>query len=257
MAKLYDRADIYDLLETDRRYQIVKRHWERVLSGKQVRDLLDVSIGSGNLTLPLAELGIGLYGSDLSEHMLERCREKADKKGFPIDLRASDFRRLDESFDMMFDCVASTGNSLPYVTNDEVLDVLGQMDRLVRPGGYLYFDVRNWDKITATKQRFYTYDPTFLENGVRMDLVQVWDHHEDGSMTFHLFYTFERENKKFQKEIFEEHYFPIMRHVLLDGLERLGYGEIELMNLPAFVETVEPDEADWYCVLARKQEASI
>ena len=61
----------------------------------------------------------------------------------------------------------------------------------------------------------------------------------------------------YRKEIFEEHYFPIMRHVLLDGLERLGYGEIELMNLPAFVENVKPDEADWYCVLARKQEASI
>lgn len=254
MASLYDRADIYDLLETDQRYQITRRHWERVLSGKRVETLLDVSIGSGNLTLPLAELGVRLYGSDLSGPMLERCRTKAEKKGFSVDLRVSDFRRLDEAFDMTFDCVASTGNSLPYVTNDEVLDVLAQMNRLVRPGGYLYVDIRNWDKILEAKQRFYLYNPTFLGD-VRMNLVQVWDHHDDGSMTFNLLYTFERNNQIFQKESFEEHYFPLRRHTLLNALERLGYEEMELMCLPAFREAVKPEEADWYCVLAHKQEA--
>lgn len=256
MGSLYDRADIYDLLETEERYQITKRHWERVLSGKQVKTLLDVSIGSGNLTLPLEELGVALYGSDLSKAMLERCGEKAGKRGFPIDLRISDFRRLDECFDRTFDCVASTGNSLPYVTNGEIPNVLAQMDRLVRPGGYLYIDLRNWDKILRTKQRFYLYNPTFLED-VRMNLVQVWDHHGDGSMTFNLLYTFERENKIVQTEIFEEHYFPLKRDLLLNGLRRLGYGEIKLMCLPSFWEAVKPEESDWYCVLARKQEASI
>ena len=254
MARLYDRADIYDLLETEERYQITKRHWETVLPGRSIGTLLDVSIGSGNLTLPLAELGVRLYGSDLSGEMLKRCEEKARKKGFAVDLRLSDFRRLDEHFDTAFDCVASTGNSLPYVTNGEVLDVLGQMDRLVKPGGYLYVDIRNWDKILETKQRFYLYNPTFLDD-VRMNLVQVWDHHGDGSMTFNLLYTFERGNKIIQKEIFEERYFPLKRRLLLDGLKRLGYGEMELVCLPAFLETVKPEDADWYCVLARKQEA--
>lgn len=254
MANLYERADIYDLLETEERYQITKRHWEQVLSGKQVETLLDVSIGSGNLTLPLAELGVQLYGSDLSGPMLERCGKKAEKRGFSIDLRQSDFRRLNENFDGTFDCVASTGNSLPYVTNEEAMDVLAQMNRLVKPGGYLYVDIRNWDKILSTKQRFYLYNPTFLD-GVRMNLVQVWDHHGDGSMTFNLLYTFERENKIVQKEIFEEHYFPLKRYLLLGRLEQLGYGEIEMACLPAFLNT-KPEEADWYCLLARKQEAS-
>lgn len=259
MGKLYDRADIYDLLENEQRYQIVKRHWERVLRGRQVQTLLDVSIGSGNQTLPLAELGVRLYGSDLSGPMLERCKEKAERRGLSVDLRRSDFRRLDGAFeaDKAFDCVASTGNSLPYVTNGEIPAVLAQMDRLVRPGGYLYIDLRNWDRILETKQRFYLYNPTLLNNGVRMNLVQVWDHHADGSVTFNLLYTFERENRIMQKEIFEEHYHPLKRELLLGALERLGYGEIELMCFPAFLDSVKPESAEWYCVLARKQEASI
>ena len=254
MASVYDRADIYDLLENEQRYQIVRRHWERVLREKQVRTLLDVSIGSGNQTLPLAELGVTLYGSDLSGEMLDRCREKAEKRGFSVDLRVSDFRRLDERFNTAFDCVASTGNSLPYVKNEEVPDVLAQMDRLVRPGGYLYLDLRNWDRMLETKQRFYVYNPSFV-GGVRVNLVQLWDYHEDGSMTFNLLYTFERDSRIIQKEIFEEHYFPIKRQVLLNELRRLGYENIELMCMPAFLEAVKPENAEWYCVLAQKQEA--
>ena len=93
--------------------------------------------------------------------MLERCRKKAERRGWSVDLRQSDFRDLSCWSGMTFGCVASTGNSLPYVENDEVLDVLGRMDRLVEPGGYLYFDTRNWDQILRDRQRFYLYNPFF------------------------------------------------------------------------------------------------
>ena len=81
MADLYDRADIYDLFDNEERFQAYKKHWERVLSGRDIRSVLDVSIGSGNVTLPLAELGVELCGSDLSGSMLENCSKKARKRG--------------------------------------------------------------------------------------------------------------------------------------------------------------------------------
>ena len=111
MGALYDRADIYDLLENEDRYAAFKKHWEVLLEGKNIHTLLDVSIGSGNLTLPLLDLGIELYGSDLSEAMLARCKKKAAARGHEINLRASDFRELTKNFSSQFDCVGSTGNS--------------------------------------------------------------------------------------------------------------------------------------------------
>lgn len=110
--------------------------------------VLDVSIGTGNQTLPLAEMGIALYGSDLSEEMLKKCRIKANNEELMVNLRKCDFRQLRNSFDQSFDCVISTGNSLPHVTKDEIENVLEQMDLLVYKGGYIYFDMRNWDKIS-------------------------------------------------------------------------------------------------------------
>lgn len=73
MENLYDRTDIYDLFDNEDKYDAIRRHWEKLCAGKEIRSFLDVSIGTGSLTLPLAEAGISLYGSDLSDNMLKRC----------------------------------------------------------------------------------------------------------------------------------------------------------------------------------------
>ena len=151
MPSFYDRADIYDLFEDENRYNAYKKYWEAVLENKDIHSMLDVSIGSGSVTLPIMDLGVELSGSDLSETMLGNCQKKADSKQKKIGLQCSDFRDLSCWKDRKFDCVASTGNSLGYVCNEDVLKTLEQMDLLVKDGGYLYFDTRNWDKILKEK----------------------------------------------------------------------------------------------------------
>lgn len=183
MASVYDRTDIYDLFDSPKKDAQTLSHWQAVFDGRPIRSALDVSIGTGSLTLPLGQLGVSLYGSDLSDSMLARCRKKADERGIAIDLRQSDFRDLSSHFDRSFDCVMSTGNSLAYVTNNEITGVLEQMDALVEPGGCLYFDLRNWDRIVGQKKRFYCYNPAFLPNGDRVNLMQVWDHLSDGPLS--------------------------------------------------------------------------
>ena len=108
-------------------------------------------------------------------------------------------------------------------------------------------------EILRERNRFYLYNP-FLDGDTRVNLIQVWDYHEDDSMTFHLLYTFEKDNRIFQKEKFEEHYIPVRRELLLHKLRELRYEDIKIMNFPACVQREDVDEADWYCVIARKGE---
>lgn len=105
MASLYDQPELYDLTDKESKDKITLIHWERLLAGKNIQTVLDVSIGTGGLTLPMTELGIILSGSDLSEKMLARCREKAEKRGVHVDLKSSDFRCVSNAFDGKFDCV--------------------------------------------------------------------------------------------------------------------------------------------------------
>ena len=251
MASLYDRPDLYDLTDKESKDKITLGHWETLFKGKNIQTVLDVSIGTGGLTLPMTDMGIALSGTDLSEKMLSRCKEKADKKGVRVDLRVSDFRRVSEVFDRKFDCVVSTGNSLPYVNNADIRNTLHQMDVLVKENGYLYFDTRNWDKILKEKQRFFLYNPVFKEDE-RVNLIQVWDYHEDASMTFNILYTFEKEGKIYRREEFTERYFPVKLDFLLGILRELNYTDIEIMPLPVQFGPFDREKTNWYCVMAKK-----
>ena len=251
MGSLYDKADIYDLIENEDRYNAYKKHWEKLFEGKKISSMLDISIGSGSVTLPVLDLGIALSGSDLSEEMLARCNKKISGKGFDPNLKKADFRDLSCWGKRKFDVVASTGNSLAYVSNEDVLGVLEQMDEHVSDNGYIYIDIRNWEKILREKNRFYLYDPFFV-NGERVNLMQVWDYNADGSMTFNLLYTFEKDRKIYRKEMFEEYYNPISKDIITDKLKELGYSDIQLYSFPSYISMDSFENTDWYTILAKR-----
>ena len=232
--------------------EITRNDWKSLLAGKAIQTFLDVSIGTGGMTLPLQELGIEVYGSDLSDSMLERCRKKALKKQKPLELRCCDFRDLSVWGGKHFDCVASTGNSLAYVSNDDILKVLEEMDAHVRHGGYICFDSRNWEKIKQEKQRFYLYNP-FFHGEDRINLVQVWDHNPDGTITFNLLYTFERDNRIFQKEIFVEQYHPFRLELVERKLRKMGYGSLKLTPVPDNHSEADLSKTEWYRMIAHKE----
>lgn len=251
MASIYDSADIYDIIEDDTRYEMYVKHWEKVLSGKDIKSILDVSIGTGSVTLPVMDREISLSGSDLSESMLANCRKKIEAKGFNPDLKCSDFRDLSCWGDRTFDMVASTGNSIAYVSNDDAAKALREMDKHVNEGGYIYIDIRNWDKIVSEKTRFYVYDPFFVGD-TRLNLIQVWDHNADGTVTFNLLYTFEKENRIYRKEKFEEHYIPLSKNIILKTLEEMGYHDVSVMGFPSQRTYDDIDKVDWFTIVAQK-----
>ena len=144
-GRLYDRAEIYDLIENEQRTENIRNDWEQFLTERQIGTFLDVSIETGDMTLPSQELGIDIYGSDLSEEMLSRCRKKSVAKQKPVRLECCDFRDLSCWKDMKFDCVASTGNVLEYVSNEDVLKTIEKIYEHIKPGGYFCFDSRNWE----------------------------------------------------------------------------------------------------------------
>ena len=138
-----------------------------------------------------------------------------------------------------------------HVSNDDVDLVIEQMDSRVSDNGYIYIDTRNWDKILKDKNRFYLYNPLFV-NGERVNFMQVWDYNTDGSMTFNLLYTFERNNEIYRKEKFEEHYYPVSKDLLINRVTELGYSDIQVLCFPSYFPIKNADETEWYTILAKK-----
>lgn len=251
MADLYNYPEIYDERFGEMAYNAYKNHYQKMLAGKEIHTVLDCSVGTGNLTFCLGELGYQISGSDLSGSMLAQARKNAEKLGLQVSLTQCDFRELTRYFNQPFDCVMSTGNALAHVSPEDVQKTIREMDALVKPGGYLYLDSRNWDLEVKRKKHFEWAQPFIRQDGVRINCVQNWEHHPDGSITIHINNAYERDGRIFEINEFEEHLTPFSFEIVRTTLAELGYGEFTVKPLPWF-EDKPFEEIKWYCVLAQK-----
>ncbi len=97
--------------------------------------VLDIGIGTGRTTGHLARRSAGYIGVDYSPEMIERARAR-----FPEEtLRVMDARDLSVFPEGRFDIVVFSYNGIDYVDHNDRLKILGQIHRVLRPGGIFMF----------------------------------------------------------------------------------------------------------------------
>lgn len=109
------------------------------------RELLDVGIGTGRASLPLARKGFLLSGTDSSQAMLDECARQAGNlpvKLVPGDVKALPFAH--NSFDSLISLNVMT--HFPHVE-----EVLFEWKRVVRPGGRLVFDIYSLEHLCFSR----------------------------------------------------------------------------------------------------------
>jgi len=104
-----------------------------------IRTILDLGCGTGGHALPLARRGYEVTGVDLSEHMLERARQKAAEAGLAISFHQGDIRILD--LGCTFDVVVAMFAVISYQTsNEDLAAAFRSARRHLKPGGLFVFD---------------------------------------------------------------------------------------------------------------------
>ena len=102
-------------------------------------ELLDIGVGGGR-TLPyLRARAVRYTGIDVSQPMIDRCRER-----FPdAVLLRCDVRDLSPFADDSFDVAYAIFNGLDELQPDDRLRALGEIRRVLRPGGLFLFSSHN------------------------------------------------------------------------------------------------------------------
>jgi hypothetical protein len=84
--------------------------------------------------------------------------------------------------------------------------------------------------------------------------VQVWDHNADGTITFNLLYSFEKDDRIFHKEFFEEQYIPFDKDMVIQKMMEMGYAHIRIRPVPCEKDETDFSKIDWYRVIGQKPE---
>ncbi|MFI6353560.1 methyltransferase domain-containing protein [Streptomyces sp. NPDC050743] len=185
----FSTARFYDELADD--YHLIYPDWETslrrqgaaldALVGRAGAAVLDCSCGIGTQAIGLALRGHRMVGTDLSVRAAARARREAARRGVALPTAGADMRRLPFPGGR-FDAVVCADNSLPHLlTEPDVRAALGEMRRVLRPGGRLLVSTRPYDELL--RERPVSTPPQVHESADgtgRTVSFQLWQWHADG-----------------------------------------------------------------------------
>jgi len=152
-------GDDYDLMVSwEERLRREEPFFRKAFADRGAASVLDAACGTGRHAVEFARWGLRAAGADLSPAMIERARAASRAAGVDVTWAVAGFGRLAAAFPEevgAFGAVTCVGNSLPHLADDAALDrALADMARMLRPGGVLVVQDRNYDRVLAERARF-------------------------------------------------------------------------------------------------------
>lgn len=183
-----DFAEVYDELTQNVPYDEIAEYYAKILrQAADVKRLLDIGCGTGNLTARLGKIGFDVVGLDGSSEMLSEAMAKAPE----IFWVCQDMTELDLGEE--FDAVISTLDSINHLESKaETEQCFRRVNENLKPGGAFVFDVNTVYKhreVLANNTFVYDADGAYCvwlneyfeeDNGVSIDL-DIFFEQEDGS----------------------------------------------------------------------------
>ncbi len=214
--------------------------FERLLRRHGCSQVADIACGTGFHAIRLAHAGFEVTASDGAENMIVQTRRNADDMEVELaETAVVDWRELHTAFGAnRFDALVCLGNAFTHLFDAGARrQALESMRTVLRPGGLLILDHRNYEKILdhgySSKHQFYYvgYGVDAKPAVIREDLVKFEYSYPDGTR-FHL------------------SMFPLRRHYMRKLLDEAGFTGITTYG--DFEEGFEPDEADFFQQVAIK-----
>ncbi|MEK9137748.1 MAG: class I SAM-dependent methyltransferase, partial [Bacteroidota bacterium] len=138
----------------------------RDLSGRGVKDVLDVGCGTGRNLIPLVRNGFTVTGLDNSRGMLKETSRRLRKHGLSADLVEQDMEKL--TYTQQFDALLCMSSGIDYLLTADRMDATLTLFRnALRPGGMLVLD--SWNFLAQWQRLDKPYSDVRTSDGVRIE----------------------------------------------------------------------------------------
>ena len=190
-----------------------------------VRRVLDAACGTGHHAIALARQGYQVMGTDLSTPMIARASENASAQGVGASFSVAGLGGY-AALGQTFDAAICLGNSLPHLLSGAaVAEALADFAAVLRPGGLLVIQNRNFDRVWRERERFMP-PQSHQDSGGEWIFVRFYDFHEE-SLTFNML-RLRRTAEGWSQEIESTELRPIFARDLTAALAIAGFDPVTL-----------------------------
>lgn len=183
----YSSTDYYDYFAD--KYHIMLKNWEYKIEtqGKILRTILerfsklkiatilDCTCGIGIQSLSLAQEGLIVTGSDISQNELDFAINEAHKRNLNVEFIWADCRYLEKSINKKYDAVISIDSAMPHLmTKNNFLLAFRSIYNCLHKGGVFISSYRDYDSLQKTKPNM-AYPVRFnTENEIEYVILRKW-----------------------------------------------------------------------------------
>jgi SAM-dependent methyltransferase len=193
------------------------------------RAVLDASCGTGINAAVLARRGFNVWATDGSEAMVEAAADRFRREQLTIPVARCLWADLPATLDERFDAVLCIGNSLVHAAGrDAMVQALTGLRRMLRPGGHVVIDSRNWEKLHADRQIVQVADRVKTRGGRRCLSLYAWEIPDrlDQEHIAHIVFVFENGDRAEPHE-YRVSFRPFTVGDLRERLELAGLREVD------------------------------
>ena len=115
--------------------ELLREEWPQI-------KMLDIGVGGGRTTQYFSELAAEYTGIDYSEEMIAACQKRFSPSQSRT-LEVGDARKMSQFEDNSFDFILFSFNGLDVLSHSDRLQVLQEVSRVGKPGGYFLFSSHN------------------------------------------------------------------------------------------------------------------
>lgn len=201
-------APFYDLLvKDDEATQMWVDFTQKYAKGTNI---LELACGSGEITIALAKLGYSMYGTDLSQEMIDEAQEKEGSE--LVQWEALDMVQL--PLDKKYDSILCYCDSLNYVVqNQDVLTVFEKVYACLEDGGVFLFDIHSLDREVEFAEEY-------IEEGFLDDVAYQWTIRHEDHFLYHSFTFYDANGKLEQEQHVQKVHNPLW---VKEQLEKIGF----------------------------------
>ena len=218
----------------------------KMLKRHKCREVFNSGLGDGCDTIYLLKEGFDVVSNEIDDVFLQKALENAKRDNVAIELTNLDWRDLTSDITQeSFDAVICLGNSLTYLfKKEDQLKALIEFRKILRPGGVLIIDERNYQYMLDHKKEIlkgkFRNRRKFVYCGDNVDLMPV-----ELSQNIIVFeYTHKTTGEKARLTL-----YPFKENELLGLLEEAGFSQITQYS--DFKKGANPD-ADFFTYVCVK-----